>query len=236
MPWGRVPKHTFNDICRGFCVSSFAKLFFFWQDLFRSSFLQFCSQELEQVFVDIVHIDMLGWTGVDWAGHWSVSLDGHIWSHCTMSTAHQIAEFQQLYFHLASFFLAFCKRTLSDSVWPVQISEAVDFFGGTFPAKTSICKALRVRSNFGHQLALQNFTHTFYRRLCAARNIPHVGKCKRRCGSVTSRLLASAREHCFDKNAEKRTLWPSPPPPPHPLYPPLQNTTGSGRKETTTHN
>ena len=43
-------------------------------------------------------------------------------------------------------------------------------FRGTFPAKTSICEALRVFfSNFGQQLACQNFTHTFYRRLCAAR-------------------------------------------------------------------
>ena len=54
MPWGRAPKHTFNGSCRGFCTSSFPRLYFFWQDLFWSSFLQFRGQEFEQVFVDIV--------------------------------------------------------------------------------------------------------------------------------------------------------------------------------------
>ena len=78
------------------------------------------------------------------------------------------------------------------------------------------------------------------------RNTPHDGKCKRSCGSATSRVLASASEDAaayhpacwqvqenifFDRNAEKRTLLP-----PHPLYPPLQNTAGSGRKETATRN
>ena len=57
----------------------------------------------------------------------------------------------------------------------------------------------------------------------AREDIPHVGKCKRRCGSVTSCMLASAREYCSDKNAKKRTLLL--PPPPLPLYPPLPNTT-----------
>ena len=57
-----------------------------------------------------IHIDMLGWTAVDWAGHRCGSLHGHKWSLCTTSTAYQ------LYSVLASSVFAFCEWTQSDSV------------------------------------------------------------------------------------------------------------------------
>ena len=63
-----------------------------------------------------IHIDMLGWTAVGWAGHRCVSLHGHKWSLCTMSTAYQFAAFQQLYSVLACSVFAFCEWTQSDSV------------------------------------------------------------------------------------------------------------------------
>ena len=59
---------------------------------------------------------------------------------------------------------------MSDSVSLVQTSEFFSFFGSTFPAQASICEALRISSNLCQQLALQNFAHTLYRRLCAAGN------------------------------------------------------------------
>ena len=126
------------------------------------------------------HIDMFGWTAVDWTGHWSMSSDGHIWSLCTMSTAYHVAELS----FTSLLFLAFCEWTFSDSVWPVQISEAVDFFGGTFPAEASIREAqlwpttwlAKLHSHF-LQAALRHAEHPAcwqVQEKMRQRTIPHV--------------------------------------------------------------
>ena len=118
-----------------------------------------------------------------------------------MSTPYyQFAELQQLYFHLASFSLAFCKWTLSDSVWPVQISKAVESFRRHFPSYNirlwsiegffNIFQPLACGSVASRMLASAREDPAAYHPACwqlqekmRQRTIPHVGKCQRRCGS-----------------------------------------------------
>jgi hypothetical protein len=139
-----------------------------------SSIFQFRGQQLEQVLVDIVLSPniLICLAEQLWVGQ---AIDACLYT----ATNEAIAPCSQLInllrsrnFTLSSLLLSshFASELRATVLDLFKFQRPSKIFRGTFPAKTSICEALRVFfSNFGQQLACQNFTHTFYRRLCAAR-------------------------------------------------------------------
>ena len=113
MPWGRGPKHTNFQWCKGFCAPSFSKLYFLEKHCFYRQFFSSVANSWNKSLSTLFFLHAYWYA---WLNHRRVSLNGHKWSLRTISTAHQFAAFQQLYSVLASSFLAFFEWTQSDSV------------------------------------------------------------------------------------------------------------------------
>ena len=166
MPWGRAAKHTFNGICRGFCTPSFPKLYFFEKSCLYPNFFSSVANRSTLFFLRTYWYAWLNNCGLRRPLM-------RVFTRPQMKPLHHV--------HSLSICCVpatlLCPRCFFPRILRVN-SERQCLTCSNFKGRRRFFAALsqlrhpsvRFFSNFGQQLACQNFTHTFYRRLCAAGN------------------------------------------------------------------